>query len=101
MESEMPNITIEEVEKVAALAKLEFTGEEKQIFTEQFSKIVGFIEQIGQLNTDNILPTTHAVEKKNVLREDKVIPSMPNEAIGKIAPKFSDGSIVVPKIIEY
>lgn len=97
----MANITIEEVEKVAALAKLEFTGEEKKKFTEQFAKVVDFIEQIGQLNTDDVKPMTHAVEKMNVLREDTVLPSMPNEEIGKIAPKFSDGSITVPKVIEY
>lgn len=97
----MAHISIEDVEKVAKLAKLEFTGEEKKKFAEQFTKIIGFVEQIGKLNTDNVPPTTHAVEKKNITRPDEVIPSMPNSDIEKIAPKFSDGNIVVPKIIEY
>jgi aspartyl-tRNA(Asn)/glutamyl-tRNA(Gln) amidotransferase subunit C len=97
----MAEITIGEVEKVAKLAKLEFSGEEKEKFTGQFKKIIGFIEKISELNTENVQPTTHAVEKKNVLRKDDLKPSMPNSEIGSIAPKFSDGSIVVPKIIEY
>lgn len=97
----MAEITIGEVEKVAKLAKLDFSGEEKEKFTGQFKKIVGFIEKIGELDTENVEPTTHAVEKKNVLRKDELKPSMPNSEIEGIAPKFMDGSIVVPKIIEY
>ena len=97
----MAEISIDEVEKTAKLAMLEFSGEEKKKFTGQFTKIIGFIEKISELNTENIQPTTHAVEKKNVLRKDELQPSMTNDEIGKIAPKFSDGSIVVPKIIEY
>lgn len=97
----MPNITIEDVDKVAKLAKLEFSGDEKKKFAEQFSKIIGFVDQISKLDTENVPPTTHAVEKKNVTRADEVKPSMPNADIEGIAPKFSDGSIVVPKIIEY
>lgn len=97
----MANITMEDVEKVAKLAKLEFSGDEKKKFAEQFSRIIGFVDQISKLDTGNVPPTTHAVEKKNVTRPDEVKPSMPNSDIGGIAPKFSDGSIVVPKIIEY
>ena len=97
----MAHISIQEVEKVASLAKLEFTGEEKEKFAAQFDKIIGFVEKISELDTGSIEPMTHAVEKSNVFREDKVAPSMPNEEIGKIAPKFLDGSIIVPKIIEY
>ncbi len=97
----MANISEEDVEKTAALAKLEFTGEEKKKFVEQFSKIVGFVEKISELDTKNISPMTHAVEKSNVMREDEVKPSMPLEDIEKNAPKYYDGNIVVPKIIEY
>jgi aspartyl-tRNA(Asn)/glutamyl-tRNA(Gln) amidotransferase subunit C len=97
----MAKITIQDVEKTASLAKLEFTGEQKEKFAEQFSKIVGFVEKISELDTGNIKPMTHAVEKKNVVRKDEVLPSMPNDDIKGIAPKFSDGNIVVPKIVEY
>ena len=97
----MAHSTMEDVEKVAKIAKLEFSGDEKNKFADQVSKIIGFVDQIAGLDTENISPTTHAVEKKNVTRADEVKPSMPNDDIGGIAPKFSDGSIVVPNIIEY
>ena len=96
----MAEITIKDVETTARLAKLEFSGEEKSKFAEQFSKIIGFVEQISQLNTENVPPTTHAVEKKNVIRQDVVGVSMPVSELEKIAPKSLDGSILVPKIIE-
>lgn len=97
----MPQITTNDIKKTAVLSKLEFSDEQLEKFNAQFAKIVGFVDKIGELNTDNISPTTHAVEKMNVVRKDEVQVSMPNEDIGSIAPKFADGSIIVPKIIEY
>lgn len=98
---DMAQITTADVEKVASLAKLEFSKEEMGKFAGQFSRIIGFVEKIGELDTGNMRPMTHAVEKQNVVRKDEVIPSMPNDEIMSIAPKSMDGSIVVPKVIEY
>lgn len=97
----MANITIKDVENTARLAKLEFSGEEKEKFAEQFTNIVKFVEKISELNTDNVPPTTHAVEKQNVLRKDEVLPSLPNEELEKIAPQMIEGSIIVPRVIEH
>ncbi len=97
----MHPITLEDVEKVSRLAKLEFTGEEKDLFLAQFSKIIGFVEKIGELDTEKIKPMTHAVEKSNVLRQDEIGKSMKTEELAKISPRFEDGSIVVPRIIDY
>ncbi len=97
----MPHINIGDVEKTAALAKLDFNGEEMEKFAGQFDRIIGFVEKISELDTDNVMPTTHAVENINVFRRDTVSPSMTNNEIESIAPRFSDGNIVVPKIIEY
>jgi aspartyl-tRNA(Asn)/glutamyl-tRNA(Gln) amidotransferase subunit C len=97
----MPEITLDEVEKTSLLAKLEFTGEEKDSFLEQFSRIVDFVEKISELDTEKVPPMTHAVEKSNTVRDDAVKDSMPVGDISKIAPRFESGSIVVPKIIEY
>lgn len=97
----MPDITLKDVEKTALLAKLEFSGQEKNSFLEQFSKIVGFVEKISELDTGKIVPMTHAVEKSNTVRTDTVKGSMKIEEISAIAPRFDSGCIVVPKIIEY
>lgn len=96
----MAEITKQDVEKTARLAKLEFTGEQEEVFASQFSNIVKFVEQIAELDTSDVPPTTHAVEKSNVMRADEVKTSMPMQDIEKIAPQFADGNIVVPRIIE-
>ncbi len=97
----MSHMNIEDVKKVATLAKLEFEENELQNFAEQFNKIVGFVEKISELNTTNVEPMVYPIENKNVMREDIVKQSMPNEEIEKNAPDFKNGCIVVPKIIEY
>lgn len=97
----MPEIGLKDVENTAKLAKLEFTGAEQEKFAGQFSKIVKFVEKISELNTDDIPPTTHAVEKRNVIRDDTVKPSMPIDDFEKTAPKAMDRSIVVPRVIEH
>lgn len=97
----MANITLSDIEKTAGLAKLEFTAAEKELFTEQFSRIVGFVEKIGELDTENVPPMTHAVEKSNVTRPDEVRPSLSHADIEAVAPRFQDGHIVVNKVIEY
>ncbi len=96
----MADITKKDVENTAKLAKLEFTPEETEIFANQFSNIVKFVEQISELDTENVPPTTHAVEKSNVLRSDETKPSMPLSDIEQIAPQSSGGNIVVPRVIE-
>lgn len=97
----MAEITRKEVEKTAKLAHLSFSDAEIDKFAEQFNQIVGFVEQISELNTENIEPTTHAVAKQNVLRKDEVHESMPLTDIEQNAPRFQDGSYVVPRIIEH
>ncbi|MGC8764485.1 MAG: Asp-tRNA(Asn)/Glu-tRNA(Gln) amidotransferase subunit GatC [Brevinematia bacterium] len=97
----MPEIGIEDVKKIAALAKLEFSPEELQDFTEQFKKIVSFIEKISELDTSNVKPMVYPVENKNITRDDVIKASAKIEDIEAIAPEFSNGCIVVPKVIEY
>jgi aspartyl-tRNA(Asn)/glutamyl-tRNA(Gln) amidotransferase subunit C len=97
----MAKITTEDVKKIAALAKLEFSQEEIVKFQDQFERILLFVEQISELDTSNIEPMVYPVENKNVFREDEVKPSMKIEEIESNAPSFLNGSIAVPKIIEY
>ncbi len=94
----MADISLSDVEKVAKLAKLSFSDQEKEVFLQQFSKIVHFVEKIGELDTEQIAPMTHAVEKWNVLREDSETASLSNEEIAIIAPRFDEGHIIVPKV---
>jgi aspartyl-tRNA(Asn)/glutamyl-tRNA(Gln) amidotransferase subunit C len=90
----------EQVKHVAHLARLAITEEEAQMFTEQLDKIITFAEQLNELDTTGVEPTTHVLDMKNVLREDKSAKGLPIEDVLKNAPDHEDGQIRVPSIIE-
>lgn len=96
----MARITKEQVKHVAHLARLSVSEEEVELFTEQLDAIIGFAEQLNELNTEGIEPTTHVLDVKNVLREDVKKESLPNEDVLKNAPDFQDGQVKVPSILE-
>ncbi|GAY77607.1 MULTISPECIES: Asp-tRNA(Asn)/Glu-tRNA(Gln) amidotransferase subunit GatC [Sporolactobacillus] len=95
----MSRIDKDQVKYVANLARLSFTDEEIETFTTQLDDIIGFAEQLNELNTDGIEPTTHVRDMYNVMREDVVEPSLPREEALKNAPEQEDGQIKVPQIM--
>ena len=96
----MTRITIDEVKHVANLARLAITEEEAEKFSKQLDAIITFAEQLNELDTDNVEPTSHVLEIKNVFREDVAGVGLPVEDVLKNAPDYEDGQIKVPAIIE-
>ncbi len=95
----MANITVEELEHVARLARLDFSEEELSAFTEQLNDILGYMAKLEELDTSGVEPTTHALEVTNVFRQDQVKPSLPVEEAVANAPEEEGGAFVVPRII--
>ncbi len=93
-------LTVAEVEKVARLARLELTAEDKELFAGQMGAILGYVEKLKELNTDGIVPTSHAVPMENAFRPDVVRPSIGLEKALANAPEKSGTFFVVPKVIE-
>lgn len=93
-------ITEETITYVAALAKLELTTEEKERAKEDLGKILGYIDTMNELDTDNIEPMSHAFPMKNVFREDVVTNGEDRENLLSNAPKKKDGCFMVPKTVE-
>lgn len=93
-------ISIEEVEHVAKLARLDLTEEEKTLFAEQLSEILNYAKKLNELDTDHVEPTTHAMNLVNVMREDEQKPSWPLEKMMLNAPDEEDGQIRVPAVLE-
>jgi aspartyl-tRNA(Asn)/glutamyl-tRNA(Gln) amidotransferase subunit C len=89
-----------DIEKVARLARLELSEEEKKTFTNQLEQILTHMEQLNQLDTTGVEPTSHAIPVYNVFREDEVKTSFPQEEVLAIAPDEEDGHFKVPRIIE-
>jgi len=96
----MSRISEDQVKHVAHLARLAITEEEAEMLTNQLDKIITFAEQLNELNTDNVEPTAHVLEIKNVMREDRAQQGLPREEVLKNAPEHQDGQIKVPGIME-
>ncbi|MGK7878398.1 MAG: Asp-tRNA(Asn)/Glu-tRNA(Gln) amidotransferase subunit GatC [Xenococcaceae cyanobacterium] len=88
----------EQVCKVAHLARLEITPEEEEQFTTQLSSILEYFEQLSELNTDDVPPTTRAIDISNVTRPDKLQPCPEHEALLKEAPQQEGDFFRVPQI---
>ncbi|MEM9905395.1 MAG: Asp-tRNA(Asn)/Glu-tRNA(Gln) amidotransferase subunit GatC [Cyanobacteria bacterium P01_D01_bin.44] len=92
-------IDLDQVRKVAHLARLDLTTDEEEQFTEQLNSILGYVEQLSELDTGNIEPTTRAIEVSNVTRKDELKPFEDREAILDCAPEREEDFFKVPKIL--
>ncbi len=93
-------LTREDVLKVALLSRLEIREEEIGNVTRQFNDIMAHVDRLNQVNTENVLPTAHALPVYNVLRPDVRQESLPREKAMINAPQEEDGFFRVPKIVE-
>ena len=93
------SVTKKDVEHIAQLARLKFNEEEFESFTEQLNEILGYVDKLNELDTENIEPLSHPVEGSNVFRADAAVPSIPTEEGLKNAPQSSEEYFKVPKVI--
>ncbi|MHA1370051.1 MAG: Asp-tRNA(Asn)/Glu-tRNA(Gln) amidotransferase subunit GatC [Promethearchaeota archaeon] len=96
----MTLINEDTVQHLAELSRIQLTEEEIKEFTKQLSKILEFFSQISELDTENIKPTYHVLDVKNVFREDVFKKSLPQDVALSNAPEKEDGFFKAPKIIE-
>ena len=87
------------VRKVAHLARLELTADEEQQFSGQLSSILDYFEQLSELDTEDVPPTTRAIDVSNVTRSDELQPYPEREAIRQSAPEQEGDYFKVPKIL--
>ncbi|HJV66504.1 MAG TPA: Asp-tRNA(Asn)/Glu-tRNA(Gln) amidotransferase subunit GatC [Geomonas sp.] len=93
-------ITRTEVEHVARLARLELSDPELDTFTAQIDSILAYVEKLNELDTDGIVPTSHAVPMENAFRPDSLAESIGVDAALANAPKHTESFFRVPKVIE-
>ncbi len=96
------SLSLEEVRRIAALARLELSPEEERTFAVQLSAILEHVEQLRELDVSQVEPMTHALAagEAPALRRDEVEPSLsPDEALAN-APARVDTLFKVPRIIE-
>ena len=91
-------LTIEEVEHIAALARLELTDDEKQRYAEQLSDILDYAARLDELATDEIPPTASVLDMQLRLREDHARPGLSPDDVLRNAAKTQDEQFQVPPV---
>ncbi|MFP4474394.1 MAG: Asp-tRNA(Asn)/Glu-tRNA(Gln) amidotransferase subunit GatC [Desulfatibacillaceae bacterium] len=92
-------ITPEQVQHVARLARLDVDDDEVETFSRQLSAILDYVDALGQVDTEGVTPTSHAISLTNAFREDRVVESFAPEDILENAPESEGTEFIVPKII--
>ncbi|MGD1863711.1 MAG: Asp-tRNA(Asn)/Glu-tRNA(Gln) amidotransferase subunit GatC [Phormidesmis sp.] len=92
-------IDVDQVRKVATLARLELSEAEEQQFTGQLNTILEYVQQLDELNTDDVPPTTRAIEVSNITRPDHLEVFAERESILDSAPDREEDFFKVPKIM--
>jgi len=93
-------ITAKDVKHVAKLARLSLTEDECTQFTEQLDKIIGYFDELNQVDTTGVEPMSHPIPKANVLREDQVVKIASREELMEGAPVKEGSFFRVPRIGE-
>ena len=95
----MSKITPDDVLKVAKLSRLTLADDEVETYTNQLEQILGYFEQLEEVDTTNVIPTTRAVEVVNVVRDDTVLATNVREELLDQAPQREGNFFRVPKIL--
>lgn len=94
------SLSIDDVKKIAHLARLNMTENELASYATQLSKILDFVEQMNQADTSGIEPLAHSLDFTQRLRPDVITEKDQRDSFQKIAPKTEAGLYLVPVVIE-
>ncbi len=96
----MAKIQKSDVEKMAQLSRLNLTDAEEEKFAGQFSDILGYVEELSEIDDKKIEPIDHITGKSNVLRDDRITTKSKRDEMLKNAPAKEDGFIKVKAILK-
>ena len=83
------------------LARIDLTADERGRLSEQLDRIVGYVEQLQEIDTEGVAPTSAVVhDEHSALRPDEPGPSLDRDKILGQAPDAKDGFFRVPKVVE-
>lgn len=94
------SLTIQEVDHIAQLARLELTTEERERFREQLSAILDYFTQLQELDTHDIPPTSSVLSPQSGLRADEPRPGLSPEDLLENAPAARQDQFLVPPVLE-
>ena len=100
MDGEKMKVTKEDLQNVAVLSRLAIPADQEDKYIDQMDKILTYMDNLSELDTENVKPTTYALPMQNVFRKDEVKESLDREAALANAPLKEDGYFKVPKVLE-
>lgn len=93
-------LSLQEVEHIARLARLELTSEQKSLYREQLQTILDHVAKLQELDTQDVLPTASVSVTQMPLRIDEARSGLSQEALLKNAPRQVDGQFEIPPVFE-
>ena len=94
------SLTLDQVKRVAVLARIEISESEALTAWGHLNDIFGFIEQMQAVDTEGVAPMSHAQDVVQRLREDRVTEADQRSLFQSVAPQLDGGLYLVPKVIE-
>jgi aspartyl-tRNA(Asn)/glutamyl-tRNA(Gln) amidotransferase subunit C len=94
------SLSIEEVEHIATLARLELSAEEKSRYREQLEAILDYIAKLQEPDTAGITPTSSVLAESSPLRADESRPSLSKDALLRNAPDTEHDQFKIPPVFE-
>ena len=96
----MSTITTDDVRHLAQLSNLQLADDEVENLRGDLENILGYIEQLGELDTTGVEPTYQVTGLENVWRDDEVQEAgVSREQLLELAPEQADNSVKVPKVL--
>jgi aspartyl-tRNA(Asn)/glutamyl-tRNA(Gln) amidotransferase subunit C len=91
----------DEVERIAHLARLSLTAEERDLFARQLTAVLQYAEQLREVDTEGVAPTSHPLALSAPLRQDEARPSLPRQEALDQAPEADReaGLFKVPRVL--
>ncbi|MCR4312996.1 MAG: Asp-tRNA(Asn)/Glu-tRNA(Gln) amidotransferase subunit GatC [Candidatus Roizmanbacteria bacterium] len=96
----MVKISKDLIDSLSKLAKINLTKEQEEKYAGEFSSVMGYMEEIKNINVDHIQETSRVAKEENVLREDVVKESLSQKEALKNSKNTNDGYFLVPAIFK-
>ncbi len=91
-------LTLQEVEHIARLARLELTEAEKAAYREQLSAVLEYVARLQEVDTSAVSPAAETLPGQSPLRPDRVEPPLPRQALLANAPETREGQFRIPPV---
>ena len=96
----MTNISTSDIQHLASLSSLALADDEVDGLRQDLENIIGYIEQLGELDTSGVEPTYQVTGLENVWREDEVQSGISRDELLELAPEKQNNQVKVPKVLK-